>query len=79
VIYGRNAILVFVASGLLAKTLALVKVSGPAGAGVSMQAWLHRTLLASWLPPCAASWPTPWPTSCSGMSCCVSSTGARST
>jgi predicted acyltransferase len=55
VIYGRNAILVFVASGLLAKTLALVKVNGPEGVAVSLQGWLHRTLLASWLPPYPAS------------------------
>ncbi len=55
VIYGRNAILVFVASGLLAKTLALVTVNGPDGLAVSLQALLHRTLLASWLPPYSAS------------------------
>jgi predicted acyltransferase len=45
VVYGRNAILVFVASGLLAKTLALFKGS----------VWLHETLFASWLPPHPAS------------------------
>jgi predicted acyltransferase len=55
VIYGRNAILVFVASGLLAKTLALVKVNGPEGVAVSLQGLLHRTLLAWWLPPYPAS------------------------
>lgn len=49
-VYGRNAILVFVASGLLAKTLALTKVGG-----ASLQAILYRTLFASWLPPYAAS------------------------
>jgi predicted acyltransferase len=50
VVYGRNAILVFVASGLLAKTLALTKVGGE-----SLQAHLHRALFASWLPAHAAS------------------------
>ena len=55
VIYGRNAILVFVASGLLAKTLALIKVTGADGTSVSLQAVLYRTLLASWLPPYTAS------------------------
>lgn len=55
VVYGRNAILVFVASGLLAKTLALVKVSGPEGVPVSLQARLYQAALASWLPPCPAS------------------------
>jgi predicted acyltransferase len=55
VAYGRNAILVFVASGLLARTLAAIKVGGPAGVAVPLQAWLHRTMLASWLPPYPAS------------------------
>jgi predicted acyltransferase len=55
VIYGRNAIFVFVASGLVAKTLALIKVGGPDGVTVSLQAWLHHALLASWLPPHPAS------------------------
>ena len=55
VIYGRNAILVFVASGLLAKTLALIKLSGSDGLAVSLQALLYRTLLASWLPAYPAS------------------------
>lgn len=49
-VYGRNAILVFVASGLLAKTLALTKVGG-----ASLQAILYRSVFASWLPPYAAS------------------------
>ena len=45
----------FVASGLVAKTLALIKVGGGPDASISLQAWLHRTLLASWLPPHPAS------------------------
>jgi predicted acyltransferase len=56
VVYGRNAILVFVASGLVAKTLGLIKVGETAaGAPVSLQAWLFRALFASWLPPFPAS------------------------
>jgi predicted acyltransferase len=54
VVYGRNAIFVFVASGLLARTLGAIKVSGPEGS-VSLLAWLPRALFASWLPPCPAS------------------------
>jgi predicted acyltransferase len=50
VVYGRNAILVFVASGLLARTLGVIKV----GDG-SLQAWLQAALFASWLPPYPAS------------------------
>jgi predicted acyltransferase len=54
VVYGRNAIFVFVASGLAARTLGVIKVRGPEGP-VSLLAWLPRTLFASWLPPHPAS------------------------
>lgn len=53
VTYGRNAIFVFVASGLLAKTLARVQV--PLDPPVPLQRLLHDALLASWLPPRPAS------------------------
>ncbi len=53
-IYGVNAIVVFVASGLLAKTLALIKL--PLGeAAVSAQVYIYRTLFLSWLAPFNAS------------------------
>lgn len=52
VAYGRNAIFVFVASGLLLKTLLLVKVPGT---GLSLHAYVYRTLFGSWLPPYPAS------------------------
>jgi predicted acyltransferase len=55
VAYGRNAILLFVGSGLLAKTLALVRWPGPDGRLLSLQARLHAVLFASWLPPVVAS------------------------
>ena len=50
VAWGRNAILVFVLSGLLAKTLGLVQVGG-----ASLQSRLHDALFESWLPPHPAS------------------------
>ena len=54
VIYGVNAIVVFVASGLLAKTMALIKV--PLGDKVvSSQVFIHRLLFESWLAPINAS------------------------
>jgi|JI10StandDraft_1071094.scaffolds.fasta_scaffold77587_2 predicted acyltransferase len=54
VIYGVNAIVVFVASGLLAKTLGLIKV--PLGDKiVSSQAFIYRLLFESWLAPINAS------------------------
>jgi predicted acyltransferase len=54
VVYGRNAIFVFVASGLAARTLGAIDVGGPEGP-VSLLAWLPRTLFASWLPPYPAA------------------------
>lgn len=50
VTFGVNAILVFVASGLLAKLLARTHVGAS-----SLQAALHAALFASWLPPAPAS------------------------
>ena len=54
VIYGVNAIVVFVASGLLAKTMGLIKLPLD-GATVSSQVFLYRTLFLSWLEPINAS------------------------
>ncbi len=54
VIYGVNAIVVFVASGLLAKTMGLIKLPLD-GALVSSQVFLYRTLFLSWLLPINAS------------------------
>jgi len=54
VVYGVNAIVVFVASGLLAKTMAIIKV--PLGeTSVSSQVFIHKTLFLSWLTPYNAS------------------------
>jgi predicted acyltransferase len=53
--YGRNAILVYVGSGLLAKTLGVLRWPGPDGQPLSLQARLHARLFASWLPPYVAS------------------------
>jgi predicted acyltransferase len=53
--FGRNAILIFVGSGLLARTLTLVRWAGPGGKPLSLHARLHQALFASWLPPEAAS------------------------
>lgn len=54
VIYGVNAIVVFVASGLLAKTLSLIRVPLE-GAVVSAQVFLYRTLFLPWFSPVNAS------------------------
>lgn len=52
---GRNALLLFVLSGLVAKSLALALVGqGPDGP-LSAQAWIHRVVFAPWAPPRLAS------------------------
>jgi predicted acyltransferase len=52
---GRNALLLFVLSGLVARTMALVKVEDAGGAGVSLQQWVHRTVFAPLAAPREAS------------------------
>jgi predicted acyltransferase len=49
-IYGMNAITVYALSGLLAKTLGLIKVMNAAGTWVSLQTWIFE----SWFAPLAA-------------------------
>ena len=49
-IYGVNAIALFVGSGLLARTLAYVQISG-----VSLKQQIYSRVFASWLPPYEAS------------------------
>jgi len=52
VIYGMNAIAVFVASGLLAKLLGIWRVGE---GGISMKGWIYQNLFASWADPMNAS------------------------
>lgn len=53
--FGRNPLLAFVGSGLLAKILGLVKVAGASGAKVSLHRWLFAHGF-SWIPdPVVAS------------------------
>jgi predicted acyltransferase len=54
VIYGRNALAVFVASGLLAKTLALTRVPTVDG-DTSLYAWIFQHGFAPWAKPLDAS------------------------
>jgi predicted acyltransferase len=55
VTYGKNAIAVFVGSGVLAKTLLSIKWNDASGLAVSLWQRLYRLLCASWLPPHEAS------------------------
>lgn len=56
-VFGRNSILAFVGSGVLARLLGLVKVGDPSAANgtISLQKWLYRTFFAAHLPPYVAS------------------------
>jgi predicted acyltransferase len=48
VVYGMNAILVFVASGLMARILGMIRVGSE---GVPLKTWMYESLFASWAGP----------------------------
>jgi predicted acyltransferase len=51
VVFGRNAIVVFVLSGLLVKTLIRISVGVSDGTTVSAYAWIYRKLFIPWAGP----------------------------
>jgi len=55
VIYGMNAITVFVVSGLFAKSIALISWSTTDGKVISLKSWIFNTFFQSWLSPINAS------------------------
>lgn len=55
VVYGSNAITVFVFSGLVARLLNLWKVTLPSGKATAVKNWIYLTFFASWLSPLNAS------------------------
>ena len=55
VVYGRNALAVFVASGLLAKMLVRTQVGRPDGSAVSLYTWIYETMFLPWASPVNAS------------------------
>ena len=55
VILGVNAITLFVASGLLVKTLALIRVAGPDGRDIAVSRWAYLHLFAPFASPKNAS------------------------
>jgi predicted acyltransferase len=54
VVFGVNALVLFVASGIVARLLGLIKVPSDSGS-ISLQSWVFRNLFLSWLPPYRAS------------------------
>ena len=55
VVYGRNAITVFVMSGVLGRLLVLVHLPGGAGRPQALKTWIFQNIFLSWLPPVYAS------------------------
>ena len=55
VVFGVNALVLFVASGVMARLLGLIKVSAPDGSQMSLQSWIYKNVFQSWLPPYRAS------------------------
>ena len=51
VAFGRNAITVFVLSGLLVKTLIRITIDMPDGTTTSAYTWIYRTLFVPWAGP----------------------------
>lgn len=54
-IFGTNAILAYVGSGVMARTLGVIKVHDAAGESISLQKWLYTTLYPPHLPEYWAS------------------------
>jgi len=50
-VFGANALLAFLGTGLMAKSLILLKVPGADGAPVSLQRWIYEHGFASWAGP----------------------------
>jgi len=55
IVYGMNAITVFVLSGILTKMLILCKVSNGGGKTIALKIWIYRYGFLSWLDPVNAS------------------------
>jgi predicted acyltransferase len=56
VIFGVNALALFVFSGIFARLLGMVRVAGPeAGKDISLQQWIFQTFFLSWAEPINAS------------------------
>ena len=55
VVFGVNALVLFVGSGVMARLLTLIKVQASDGNPVALQTWIFRNGFLSWLPPYRAS------------------------
>jgi predicted acyltransferase len=55
IIFGVNAIVLFVGSGVMADLLGLIKVPIGDGTKISLHGWIFQNIFLSWLPPYRAS------------------------
>jgi len=55
VVFGVNAIVLFVGSGIMARLMGLIKITNHDGTQVSLHSWIFRNLFLTWLPPYRAS------------------------
>lgn len=55
VVFGVNALALFVFSGIMARILGIIRVAGPEGKEITLQQWLYQNLFLSWLEPVNAS------------------------
>ncbi len=55
VVFGVNAIALFVGTGVMARLFGLIKVTGSDGNPISVQGWIYRHLFLSWAEPVNAS------------------------
>ncbi|MEK6279076.1 MAG: DUF5009 domain-containing protein [Acidobacteriota bacterium] len=55
VVFGVNAIVLFVGSGVMADLLGLIKVPTADGTKISLHSWIFQNIFLSWLPPYRAS------------------------
>lgn len=55
VVFGVNALVLFVGSGVMARLLGLIKVSASDGTQMPLQSWIYRSAFLTWLPPYRAS------------------------
>lgn len=51
VVFGSNALVVFVGSGIMARLLVLIKVPGGGSGEISLKYWLYSNLFVSWAGP----------------------------
>ncbi|MDQ2854826.1 MAG: DUF5009 domain-containing protein [Acidobacteriota bacterium] len=55
VVFGVNAIVLFVGTGVMARLMGLIRLSTDDGKGISLQSWIYEHLFLSWAQPVNAS------------------------